>query len=78
MRDQNPFTVFQSEAPQICEAFNSLIQILSSNGGLDAKTRQLINIGIKAAQGDAGAVAAHIPMAEAAGAAREEIREPFC
>jgi alkylhydroperoxidase/carboxymuconolactone decarboxylase family protein YurZ len=67
--------VFQEEAPQVAASFNHLIEALSSSDGLDAKTRQLIYIGIKASEGDAGAVMAHIPMAKAAGASRDEIKD---
>jgi AhpD family alkylhydroperoxidase len=75
MTDKNPFAIFREEAPQVADAFDGLIQAVSSTGGLDAKTRQLIYIGIKASQGDTGAVQAHVPMAKASGATREEIRD---
>ncbi|MEA4907364.1 MAG: carboxymuconolactone decarboxylase family protein [Anaerolineaceae bacterium] len=75
MAAQNSMLVFQNEAPGVAAAFNGLIESLTTLDGLDAKTRQLIYIGIKAAQGDAGAVIAHTPMAKAAGASREEIRD---
>ncbi len=51
---QNPFYVMQTETPRIAEAFNGLIEAISSSGSLDAKTRQLIYIGIKASQGESG------------------------
>ena len=73
MQNKNPFEVFQSEAPQVAAAFDSLIGAISSQDGLDAKTRQPIYIGIKASQGDTGAVAAHVPMAKFHGATRDEI-----
>lgn len=41
--------------------------------GLDQKTRQLIYIAMKASMGDQMAVTAHIPMAKAAGATKEEV-----
>lgn len=75
MQKEHSFAVFKREAPQVFEAFNGLISAISTSGSLDAKTRQLIYIGIKAAQADAGAVAAHVPMARGAGATREEIRD---
>lgn len=75
MQNQNPFVVFQNEAPQVAAAFNGLISAISSQEGLDAKTRQLVYIGIKASQGDAGAVVAHVPMAKSHGATRDEIRD---
>lgn len=75
MQSQNPFEVFKNEAPQVSTAFDGLIGAISSQSGLDAKTRQLIYVGIKASQGDAGAVAAHVPMAKSHGATRDEIRD---
>lgn len=72
---KNAFEVFQQESPQVAEAFNGLIAAVAAGDGLDAKTRQLIYIGIKASQGDTAAVAAHVPMAKAHGAGREEIRD---
>ncbi len=75
MSNQNPFAVLKEEAPQVSEAFDSLITAISSTGGLDAKTRQLIYIGMKASQGDTQAVIAHTPMAKREGASRSEIRD---
>lgn len=75
MTERNPFQALAEEAPQVSQAFNSLIQAVSTAGGLDAKTRQLIFIGIMASKGDSEAVAAHVPMARQQGAAREEIRD---
>lgn len=71
--DTNPMEVFQKEAPEVAEAFNRLIMSLVASKGLDQKTKQLIYIAMKAAIGDDGAVKAHIPMAKAAGATREEV-----
>ena len=73
--DKNPMTVFQNEAPEVADAFGNLISVLSSTRGLDAKTRQLIYIGMKAMQGDTAAVIAHTPMAKEAGATREELKD---
>ncbi len=75
MSSKNPFTVLKEEAPQVNEAFDGLITAISSTGGLDAKTRNLIYIGMKAAQGDAQAVVAHTHMAKNEGASRDEIRD---
>jgi alkylhydroperoxidase/carboxymuconolactone decarboxylase family protein YurZ len=73
--ENNPVFVFQNEAPQVSAAFDGVIAAICAMDGLDAKTRQLIYIGIKASQGDDRAVMAHVPMAKAAGARREEIRD---
>lgn len=70
---QNPMELFQSEAPEVAQAFNGLIQSLVGRKGIDQKTKQLIYIAMKAAMGDDMAVKAHIPMAKAAGATREEV-----
>ena len=65
--------MFQEEAPEVAQAFNGLIISLVGRKGLDQKTKQLIYIAMKAAMGDDAAVTAHIPMAKAAGATREEV-----
>lgn len=75
MNNKNPFEVFKAEAPEVFDGFNALIKSLIETKGLDAKTKQLIYIGMKAAQGDETAVFFHVPMAKQAGASREEIIE---
>jgi len=45
----NPLEVFQAEAPEVAAAFNRLIESLKNTTGLDAKTKQLVYIGIKSA-----------------------------
>jgi alkylhydroperoxidase/carboxymuconolactone decarboxylase family protein YurZ len=65
--------LFRKEAPEVAVAFNSLIMSLVASQGLDQKTKQLIYIAMKAAMGDDSAVKAHVPMAKAAGAIREEV-----
>jgi Uncharacterized homolog of gamma-carboxymuconolactone decarboxylase subunit len=65
--------LFRKEAPEVAAAFNSLIMSLVASQGLDQKTKQLIYIAMKAAMGDDSAVKAHVPMAKAAGATREEV-----
>ncbi|BCY19209.1 alkylhydroperoxidase [Leptolinea sp. HRD-7] len=72
---KNPMLLFKEEAPEVAKAFDGLIAALSTQPGLDAKTRQLIYIGIKAAQGDVDAVTAHVPMLKAAGGTRDELRD---
>ena len=70
---KNPMEVFQSVAPEVAAAFNGLIMSLVGTKGLDPKTKQLIYIAMKASMGDQVAVKAHIPMAKAAGATKEEV-----
>jgi alkylhydroperoxidase/carboxymuconolactone decarboxylase family protein YurZ len=48
---------FAAEAPDVAAAFNRLIETLITTDGLDARTKQIAYIAIKAAQGDATAVA---------------------
>ena len=71
----NPIEVFQKEAPEVSRAFDQLIEALKSTNGLDAKTKQLLYIGIKAAHSDATAIYYHVTMAKQLGATREEIRD---
>ena len=69
----NPMESFRKEAPEVAQAFDSLIQAIVASKGLDQKTKQLIYIAMKASAGDSLAVRAHVPMAKAAGATREEV-----
>ena len=71
----NPLEVFQNEAPVVASAFNGLVEALKNTSGLDAKTKQLVYIGIKSALGDTTAVYFHVPMAKKLGASREEIKD---
>ena len=71
----NPLEVFQNEAPEVASAFNVLIESLKNTTGLDAKTKQLVYIGIKSALGDTTAVYYHVPMAKKLGASRDEIKD---
>jgi AhpD family alkylhydroperoxidase len=68
-----PMKLFQKEAPEVAAAFNGLIMSLAASKGLDQKTKQLIYIAMKASMGDQMAVRAHVPMAKAAGATKEEV-----
>jgi alkylhydroperoxidase/carboxymuconolactone decarboxylase family protein YurZ len=71
----NPLDIFQKEAPEVAKAFDGLIEALKSTTGLDAKTKQLVYIGIKSAMGDTTAIYYHVAMAKKLGATREEIRD---
>jgi len=75
MKQQNPIEIFKKEAPEVSEAFDGLIQSLIQTKGLDAKTKQLIYIGIKASLGDVESIKFHVPMAKKLGATREEIKD---
>lgn len=71
----NAMDVFQREAPEVSKAFDGLIDALRGTKGLDAKTKQLIYIGMKSALGNTTAVYFHVPMAKKLGASREEIKD---
>jgi len=71
----NPLDIFQKEAPEVAKAFDGLIDALKDTTGLDAKTKQLVYIGIKATMGDTTAIYYHVQMAKKLGATREEIRD---
>lgn len=75
MRKENPYEVFQKESPEVFEGFNGLVESLMNTKARDQKTKQLIYLGIKAAQGDQTAVMFPIPMAKKLGAGRDEIKE---
>ena len=75
MQEQNPFLLFQKEAPEVAKSFDGLIQSLVQTKGLDAKTKQLVYIGIKAALGDVEAIKYHVPMAKKLGATRDEVKD---
>jgi len=66
---------FQTEAPEVAKAFDGLIEALKSTTGLDAKTKQLVYIGIKSSTGDSNAVFFHVKMAKKLGATRDEIKD---
>ncbi|WP_286856416.1 MULTISPECIES: carboxymuconolactone decarboxylase family protein [Sphingobacterium] len=75
MEKQNPFVTFKQEAPEVFAGFNGLVESLMGTTALDAKTKQLIYLGMKVAQGDATAVMFHVPMAKKLGASRDEVKE---
>lgn len=71
--NSNPMEVFQKEAPEVAIAFDNLIQSLVGSRGLDEKTKQLIYIAMKAAEGDDTALKFHVPMAKKLGATKAEV-----
>jgi alkylhydroperoxidase/carboxymuconolactone decarboxylase family protein YurZ len=71
----NSIKTFQKEAPEVAKAFDGLIDALKSTTGLEAKTKQLVYIGIKSALGDATSVYYHVIMAKKLGATRDEIKD---
>ncbi len=72
---KNPLEIFKQEAPEVQEAYASVINSLIASKGLDAKTKQLVYIGMKVVADDKNAVRFHVPMSKASGASRDEIKE---
>ena len=68
------FQIMDEECPSVRKAFFDMVGTLEKDCGLDAKTFQLVYIGIRAADGETESVAAHTAMAKAAGATRDEVR----
>ncbi|NLO98566.1 MAG: carboxymuconolactone decarboxylase family protein [Peptococcaceae bacterium] len=73
--EKNPVEVMIAEAPEAFKAYDQLNNAVFSGKGLDDKTKQLIYIAMRAAEGDIGAVKMHTPMAKAAGATRDEVKD---
>lgn len=71
---KNSLQVFIEEAPEIQKAYAGFIKSLIMDQGLDAKTKQLIYIGMKMIADDERAVKMHVPMAKTAGATRDEVK----
>ena len=71
--ETNPFELFQNEFPEIAACFNELVKAQKNQEGLDAKTKQLINIAIQTANKNSAGVKLHAFMAKNEGATREEI-----
>jgi len=69
----NPYEIFQKECPEVAACFNELIEAQKALKGLDAKTKQLINIAIQTANRNPRGVQLHAMMARNEGATREEI-----
>lgn len=65
--------IFVKECPELARAFDNLVDVQRSGKGLDAKTRQLINIAIQTATRNQRGVFFHSAMARQSGAARDEV-----
>lgn len=64
---------FQQEFPDVWAAYEAVRGSCDRQGPLDRKTLELIKIGISAALGRHGGLAAHIAQAQRAGAQEAEI-----
>ncbi|SHI22531.1 alkylhydroperoxidase AhpD family core domain-containing protein [Sporobacter termitidis DSM 10068] len=74
MAQPNFFEVWGKESPETMQAFMDFAGKVQNQGGLDAKTFQLIYIALQAQNGAVGSVAGHTAFAKKAGATREEVR----
>lgn len=68
------FTRFIEKFPEIGKSYSELGQAVSKAGPLDAKTRELVKIGIAIAAGLEGGTHSHVRKAVEAGASADEIR----
>lgn len=71
--NKNPYELFQKECPEVADRSNDLIEAQKSLKGLDAKTKQLINIAIQSSNRNSRGVQMHAMMAKNEEATREEI-----
>lgn len=63
----------QDEKPEVAAAIGNLRQTLLANASLDAKTANLVAIGIATASRNQDALTGHINMAKEAGASKDEV-----
>lgn len=66
--------LFVNEAPEVQKSYAEFINSLIALEGLDAKTKQLIYIGMKIIADDEKAVLMHVKMVKNLGATREEVK----
>jgi 4-carboxymuconolactone decarboxylase len=69
-----PYQQFRSEHPSVYRAYEALGAEAASAGPLDVKTRELIKLGMAAANGSESGVASHAHRALEAGAGPDEIQ----
>ncbi len=68
-----PYQVFRREHPRIYAAYEALGAAVAESGPLEAKTRELIKLGMAAANRSQSAVESHTHRAVDAGATPDEI-----
>ena len=68
-----PYQQFRTNYPQVYKAYEQLGEAAANAGPLDAKTRELIRLGMSAANKSESAVKSHTHRALDAGATTEEI-----
>ena len=70
----NPYQQFRDEHPSVYAAYESLGAAAANAGPLDAKSRELIKLGMSAANGAESGVQSHAHRALEVGATSEEIK----
>jgi AhpD family alkylhydroperoxidase len=73
-----PFERFTKEFPKAHAAYERLGEACHTSGPLDAKTRELIKLGMSIAARSEGAVHSHVRKALHAGASQKEIKHAVC
>ena len=68
-----PYQQFRESHPEVYKAYENLGEATAKAGPLDEKTRELIKLGMAAANGSESAVQSHTHRALEAGASKEEI-----
>jgi AhpD family alkylhydroperoxidase len=68
-----PLNAFQKEFPDVWAAYEAVRDTCDRQGPLDRKTVELVKVGVSAALGRHGGLAAHIAQAQRAGAQEAEI-----
>ena len=68
-----PYQAFRIDHPSVYAAYEALGAAIANAGPLDAKTRELIKIGMAAANGSETGVESHVHRALDAGATEREI-----
>jgi AhpD family alkylhydroperoxidase len=69
-----PYQQFREEHPAVYAAYEALGAAAANAGPLDAKTRELIKLGMAAANGSESAVQSHTHRALEAGASADEVQ----
>jgi len=69
----DPFELFHRECPDLAARYDSLVDAQRAQPGLDAKTKQLVNIAIQTAGRNPRGVMFNALMARKEGAGRDEI-----
>jgi AhpD family alkylhydroperoxidase len=69
-----PFKQFRKQHPAVSAAYDALGEACAEAGPLDAKTRELVKLGLAIGARLEGAVHAHVRRALEAGVTAEEIR----